>query len=336
MRRLARSAAFTLVELLVVIAIIALLIALLLPAVQAARESARRISCANNLKQIGIGLQSHHSQLGGFPAGWLHPISGTSPGDDATWVTLLLPFVDQQVLADKIDWSRNLGGAFSAATSPPNQNRTVTSTPLSLFVCPSNGPVGLVLDAANPSYARGTYAANNGFGPLQEQGASEPKPRLSPYDGSNIGLAGTGAFHVSRTVAAATFIDGLSQTALVAEIRAVPSATANSTWGGDFRGTLHYPEGPLYHHNSTPNADVPDTIRSCSSVAGAPCNEAFSGWKNRQLTMTARSLHRGVVNLLLGDGSVHTVSDAIDRDAWWALATPRSIPGERPGLGLGQ
>jgi len=327
--------AFTLVELLVVIAILALLMALLLPAVQGAREAARRTQCTNNLKQIGIGLQSHLAQLNALPEGWRHPRAQASlPGDDATWITLLLPFVDQQVLADKIEWNLVIGGAHAATTSPPNQNRTVTSTPLPLFYCPSNEPAGLVLDANNPSYARGTYAANNGFGPLQEMGADEPKPRLNPHDGANIGLAGTGVFHVSRPLSAAQLPDGFSHTAFVTEIRAVPSTGNATSWGGDMRGMLHYPEGPLYHHNATPNTAVPDTVRSCVSTPQAPCITAFSNWRTRQLTLTARSGHPGLVNLLLGDGSVQGVSDSIDRDTWWALATPRPIPGERPGLNL--
>jgi hypothetical protein len=107
------------------------------------------------------------------------------------------------------------------------------------------------------------------------------------------------------------------------EVRAVP--------GEDFRGVLHYPEGPMYHHNYTPNSSVPDEVRSgyCVSVPGAPCDDSlFQAYDNRQLTMTARSAHPGGVHLLLGDGSATFISDSIELNLWQAICTPRAIPGE--------
>jgi prepilin-type N-terminal cleavage/methylation domain-containing protein len=103
----ARRGAFTLVELLVVIAIIGVLVALLLPAVQAAREAARRASCQNNLRQIGVGMQNHHSAKGYFPYG-AHDGDCETPALTKarkvfTWRTLLLPFMEQQALYNTLE-----------------------------------------------------------------------------------------------------------------------------------------------------------------------------------------------------------------------------------------
>src|SRR5262245_47021902 len=95
-----RRSAFTLIELLVVIAIIAVLIALLLPAVQAARETARRIQCVNNLKQMALALHSYHDQLGSFPTASIRRIGdptciGCAYGALYSFRTLMLPQIEQ-------------------------------------------------------------------------------------------------------------------------------------------------------------------------------------------------------------------------------------------------
>src|SRR5688500_1820127 len=107
---------FTLVELLVVIAIIGILVALLLPAVQAARESARRAKCLNNLKQMGLALHMHHDTYGRLPAGFVSQTTGTWPGgsNDPTpesgpgWslFAAILPFLEGSNLHAKINLSR--------------------------------------------------------------------------------------------------------------------------------------------------------------------------------------------------------------------------------------
>jgi prepilin-type N-terminal cleavage/methylation domain-containing protein len=326
-RRWNRCCGFTLVELLVVIAIIAILIALLLPAVQAARESSRRSACTNNLKQIGLAMHSHLSARGRFPAGWFHGAAATSPGDDATWVTQVLEYMEQAEIAAQIDWSKNFGTAYLS----PFVNKSVTQALLPGFVCPSNGPVERVLVGA---YARGTYAANNGFGPSRDYLLTPA--RVNPFTGGSlVAPTGAGAFYMdvrSGGIKPSRVTDGLSKTAFVAEIRTVSGTASNPTFGGDWRGMLHYPEGPLYHHNSTPNATTPDAIRSCVSVDGAPCTTAFSGVSNRSLTMAARSRHPGVVNLMLGDGSVRVVGEVVDLAVWRSFATPQVVAGE-PSVG---
>ena len=97
---------FTLVELLVVITIIGILVALLLPAVQAAREAARRLQCANNVKQLALAALSHESAITFFPTGgwdkvWLgHPDRGFGKSQPGGWIYNVLPFIEQEALHD--------------------------------------------------------------------------------------------------------------------------------------------------------------------------------------------------------------------------------------------
>ena len=122
--------------------------------------------------------------------------------------------------------------------------------------------------------------------------------------------------------------DGTTNTAMISEVRAVP--------GDDFRGVLHYPEGPLYHHNYTPNSLVPDEIRTtmCVDTEQAPCVGTFTSWDTRVMIMTARSYHPGGVNVLMGDGSVHFINDSISLNLWQALSTPQQVTGEVLVTGL--
>jgi prepilin-type N-terminal cleavage/methylation domain-containing protein/prepilin-type processing-associated H-X9-DG protein len=114
---------FTLLELLVVIAIIGLLIALLLPAVQKVREAANRVTCANNLKQLGLALHNYENTNGYFP-----PSNTGSPQKRHAWVALVLPYIEQQALYNEYNFSANWNA---------RANRPAVATPLKLFQCPS-------------------------------------------------------------------------------------------------------------------------------------------------------------------------------------------------------
>lgn len=292
--------AFSLVELLVVITIIGILIGLLLPAVQAARESARRVQCVNNLKQIGVALHSHVEQKGAFPPGHYQADSHLWDGFEATWITFLLPYLEQGNLNEAAHWDHGFG--YSA--NPADPNYQVTSTELAAFKCPSN----LQVDCWYGGYARGSYVANNGLGPMKEW-----------YYGDIPAMQKrvTGVFCLDNHMTPDRIKDGLSSTAFVSETCTVP--------GGDQRGVMHYPEGPLYHHNYTPNSAMPDELRtgSCVNVEWAPCNDTlFGGALARKLTMTARSLHPNGVHVCFGDGHVQFVANAISLATWQALGTP--------------
>ena len=147
---------FTLVELLVVIAIIGVLVALLLPAVQAAREAARRTSCSNNLKQIGLALHNYHDTFNVFPPGNFMaagPIPNPIPANvvvpnangcftgagsvrpGAPWTVLVLPYIEQKPLHDSLDFNVEFNSYQNIGTQTINTQRC--RIPISVYRCPS-------------------------------------------------------------------------------------------------------------------------------------------------------------------------------------------------------
>ena len=147
---------FTLIELLVVIAIIAILIGLLLPAVQKVREASNRLSCSNNLKQVGLAFQMHHDQFGAFPSGGLNwnsdrTMNGGAPADYQTqawgWAYQILPYLEQKAL-----WEHP-------------SSATVAGTSLKVFRCPSlRGPTKFPYTQSAPTGDRAQmdYVGNGG------------------------------------------------------------------------------------------------------------------------------------------------------------------------------
>jgi prepilin-type processing-associated H-X9-DG protein/prepilin-type N-terminal cleavage/methylation domain-containing protein len=158
-RKRSSCVAFTLIELLVVIAIIAILIALLLPAVQQAREAARRSTCKNNMKQMGLAMHNYHDVHGSFPYGlW--------DDDSYGWGTFLLPHLDQTPIFNQLDFNFHMDrsgnlpvGSLAADVFESPGYNTVVNTPLSVYLCPS-APLEGRQNGAGP--ARSDYLGCNG------------------------------------------------------------------------------------------------------------------------------------------------------------------------------
>ena len=313
MKHLPSRGAFTLVELLVVIAIIGILVAMLLPAVQAARESARRTQCVNNIRQIGVGFHNYHDTFGVLPPAYvIQPGGGGVHGapDPATrdagpgwaWGALLLPYLEQSPLHAAFDF--NLPCWHS-------DNAVAAETQLPVFLCPSatgTDRPAEIQDAGGQTLAvfgRSTYVVNAG--------------QNEPWDlavDSYQGIA-DGPLYRNSPTRFADVTDGLSNTVFVGEhhpvlsdktwVGVVPGAEVCPTPRFDFWGTCE-PAGVLVQVHSGPcSYGGSPAIHPPNSPIAAPCQ------------MYAQ--HPGGCNVLLGDGSVRFVSETINQLTWAALAT---------------
>lgn len=205
-----RQSGFTLVELLVVIAIIGILVALLLPAVQAARESARRTQCVNNLKQMGIAFQNYHDALRRFPPGYLAAGPYVDGETDTTpgwgWAAFLLPNMEQNTVSQLAN--------FNFPIQHPANARAV-QTWIAPYVCPSDTLPGAVYAVPNPSggtvasAAPASYAACTGSDALEVFAATgdgvfyrnSPTKFADLRDGTTFTiLAGDRAFGISQGI----------------------------------------------------------------------------------------------------------------------------------------
>jgi prepilin-type N-terminal cleavage/methylation domain-containing protein/prepilin-type processing-associated H-X9-DG protein len=210
-------AAFTLIELLVVIAIIAVLMGLLMPAVQRVRESANRIKCANNLRQIGIACQTYHDANGHLPSGYLASrryvdgATDTAPGWG--WGTLILPYIEQDPVFKSLDLGQPM-------TSPHNVAGVQSMIPI--YLCPSDLTPG------------GPFPVPDGFGAtIALAGPTSYAACVGGDESATTDATGEGIFYRNSRTRMTDITDGTSSTILIGE-RAW--ANANGIWAGAVPG----------------------------------------------------------------------------------------------------
>ena len=320
--RVPRKSGFTLIELLVVIAIIAILVALLLPAVQQAREAARRSSCKNNLKQLGLALHNYHDTYGIFPQGQFWIAGASSWHGHSAWVSLL-PFIEQGALFDQ--WNHNI--SYDNST-----NNTLRQNKIVSLKCPSDRDYGAGDGPGN------NYAGCAGSTPFIWPGSTTDTGGVivqrksirmrDILDGTSnavmVGelLQGDGNqsrdsdSDITRLATTPTFANALFATQSELDTAgtncdttgiAVTAEGSLSQCGRDWASP--YPFQTLFNTTAPPNWKH----RSCAFGGG------FGLCEDRSGISPVRSRHKGGAQIALADGAVRFVSENVNLLTWQRL-----------------
>lgn len=317
-----RRRGFTLIELLVVIAIIAVLVALLLPAVQQAREAARRSSCKNNMKQIGLAFHNYHDALKVFPM-------SVSWGDAPNWRVSILPYIDQANLYNSLPGIKTGAGFYSHSPGAAptigygSGNDAIRGLVVNTYSCPSN---------PQPPYTGATlgwygqqidYVAVMGTYP-DPLGRNTAPNSVCATAGVNVCVVtdipcvqGMMPPYTSKSLRDCT--DGSTNTILVAEQSGLVNGSrlsanylggwfsyanaSKGTWNAGSDLTAITP-GCYYPGGITTVRYTPNSFKK-SAPAGPASSQASS-------STVINSFHTGGVHVVLGDGSVRFVSDNVD------------------------
>ncbi len=303
---------FTLIELLVVIAIIAVLVGLLVPAVQKVREAANRMSCSNNLKQMGLALHNYHGTSGCLPS-----------GRDAMSISAhawLLPHLEQDGIYKQID--------FTQLWNTP-ANATARAAVVKTFLCPSDS-----FNSIPAGWAGNNYRVNQGSGllwGLPPSAAGDP----------NTGMpAPNGPFFINSKTRLTDITDGTSNTAAISEHRKGDfnngiSSVSDTFYLGQAKG--FFPKNADEAQQIANALDTKNLLYQGMSDVGAPwiygyhsttvyfhSTKPFSNscmYPPGRIATTADSNHSGGVNVTFCDGSVRFVPQSVSLPAWRAMGS---------------
>jgi prepilin-type N-terminal cleavage/methylation domain-containing protein/prepilin-type processing-associated H-X9-DG protein len=324
-----RREAFSLIELLVVIAIIAILIGLLLPAIQKVREAANLTTCRNHFKQIGLALHNYHNTNERLPEGSMHELPYLQAAPRLTYLFRLYPYLEQEELYKKFDQNRadatpGIGGVIPWCGSVNSIGPDApTAQVLKVLLCPSDtlGGTTSTRDGA------GTWNHSNYLAFFGDKNLGAGLPGASPANQR----AAFGWSYPRRGTRLIDILDGASNTMVFGEyLTGLPETEAPL----DYRGVhwLDLPGHSQLYTNATPNSSSPDLFFPAERCYNAPeRNLPCAGSELEETRAASRSRHRGGVNILKADGSVHFISETIDLKIWQALGTIAGgevIPGE--------
>ena len=313
---------FTLVELLVVIAIIGVLVGLLLPAVQAAREAMRRTGCANNMRQIGLGMHQHHDAMRAFPFGqsvpnaWYAHLDGTygpsgtnAKKDRRCWMHMICPYLEMTPVYDQIMTALTLNNTWPYALSIASERHPT-------FMCPTDPNAGKIAHYQKAN--RPGLEWRRGFCGNYLAAASS-----GSFGGDGAGTNLNGIFFALSKTKTSDVTDGLSKTLMLAENVVVPDPpTGMDSRGGYFNA---FTGEILFSTLRTPNTSVGDGLyEQFNWPPKAPTGSA-------RAVQYTRSWHSRGVNVAMADGSTRFVLDSVNAAVWTAAG---SRNGSEPTQGL--
>jgi len=297
--------AFTLVELLVVIAIIALLMALLVPAVGGARESARQITCFNNLKQLGLAAQSYHAANNILPAG-IEDVDQTTSGEaNWGWSTRLLPQLELQNLYENLLVDVYPMDDMRLGTTNPlyDSFRKAAQEPVSTFLCPSGMSQDDGADRRDkwfdPKSYDAAFAASNYAACFGASNSNIGWAWIQPVPPVWLAAQRTAPMPPVRGHTAAAIKDGLSNTFMAGEVfaRNASSTNLNVYWTAKWIGVEKAPG------NGAPGTSVARTV-------GFPLNSVAGSTQGRVYGFS--SAHPTGAGFLFCDGSTRFIDDTVE------------------------